>query len=124
MSEVSYLTTTETLSKQILLYKEGSSHDIRRASEGGRMHIRADAGETSIPNMSAARHGRDPRRITHAGHRAGRACYMRRHSDARLNEHTGRSECELEAYCSWMTRHRVWNHYVASRWYVTGQTLD
>ncbi|KAL5979925.1 hypothetical protein ACLOJK_039037 [Asimina triloba] len=97
---------------------------VRRASEGGGMYTRADAGEASILGVSVARHGHDPRRITDAGHRARRSCCIRQHSDARLDEHTGRSACGLKAYRSYRAGRKVWNHYVASRWQVTGQTLD
>ncbi|KAL6010984.1 hypothetical protein ACLOJK_001428 [Asimina triloba] len=85
---------------------------------------KTDAGETSVLAVSAARHGRDPRRITDAGHQAGRSCCMRRRSGARLDEHTGRNACGLETYRSCRAGRRVWNHCVASMWHVIGQTLD
>ncbi|KAL5980529.1 hypothetical protein ACLOJK_028437 [Asimina triloba] len=90
-------------------------HAARRASEGGGMYARAGAGKARARHPSLAR---DPRRITDAGHQAGWSCCMR------LDEYIGRSACGPEAYCSCRAGRRVWNHCVASRWHVTGQTLD
>ncbi|KAL5978335.1 hypothetical protein ACLOJK_029452 [Asimina triloba] len=102
----------------------GVEGDTVRASGGGRMYARADAGETSVLGVSTTRHGRDPRQITDVGHQAGRSGCMRRRNGARLDKHTGRSACGLETCYSCGAGRRVWNHYVASRWHVTGQTLD
>ncbi|KAL5999324.1 hypothetical protein ACLOJK_040775 [Asimina triloba] len=99
-------------------------HAARRASGGCGMHARTDASETSVLGVSAAHHGRDLRRITNAVHQAGQSGCMRRRSDARLDEHTGHSAYGLETCCSCGAGRRVWNHCVASRWHVTGQTLD
>ncbi|KAL5991991.1 hypothetical protein ACLOJK_012903 [Asimina triloba] len=97
---------------------------VRRASGGGGMYARTDASETSVLGVSAARHGRDPKRITDAGHQAGRSSRMRRRSGARLYERTGRGACGLESCRSCGAGRRVRNHCVASRWHVTGQILD
>ncbi|KAL5995105.1 hypothetical protein ACLOJK_025163 [Asimina triloba] len=110
--------------KKEVMFQSSPLEQMGRASGRGGMYAWTDAGETSVLGVSAARHGRDPRQITDAGHQARRSGCMRQRSSARLDERTGRGACGLESCRSCGAGRRVRNHCVTSRWHVTGQTLD